>query len=98
MALLRPHVFVINASRGGILDEDALVEALETGRLAGRASTCGGTSPRSCSAGAAQRRHSHGSATYEGAPRLGERVIQNIRMRGRPSPARSGARRLGLTP
>ena len=35
LGLLRAHVYLINASRGGILDEDALVEALEAGRLAG---------------------------------------------------------------
>ncbi|MBX9886126.1 MAG: D-glycerate dehydrogenase, partial [Novosphingobium sp.] len=35
IALLRPHVYVINTSRGGIVDEAALIAALEGGRLAG---------------------------------------------------------------
>ncbi|MCB8835492.1 hypothetical protein LJD42_28510, partial [Escherichia coli] len=35
IALMRRHVYVINTSRGGILDEHALVEALEAGHLAG---------------------------------------------------------------
>ena len=35
IGLMRPHVYLINASRGGIVDEDALVDALQAGRLAG---------------------------------------------------------------
>src|SRR5690606_36954306 len=35
IALMKPTAYLINTSRGGILDEDALVDALEGGRLAG---------------------------------------------------------------
>jgi len=35
ISLMRPHVYLINTSRGGIVDEVALVDALEAGRLAG---------------------------------------------------------------
>lgn len=35
--LMRDHVVLINTSRGGVVDEQALIEALETGALAGAA-------------------------------------------------------------
>ncbi|MEI2416492.1 hydroxyacid dehydrogenase [Orrella sp. JC864] len=35
LAWLRPHALVINTSRGGLIDEPALVQALQQGRLAG---------------------------------------------------------------
>jgi phosphoglycerate dehydrogenase-like enzyme len=37
LALLRPGAFVINAARGGIVDEDALLEAINSGAIAGGA-------------------------------------------------------------
>jgi len=37
LALLPPGAFVINIGRGGLLDEDAVVEALRSGRVAGAA-------------------------------------------------------------
>ncbi|MGB9305442.1 MAG: D-2-hydroxyacid dehydrogenase family protein [Mycobacterium sp.] len=35
LALMRPHAYLINTSRGPIVDEHALVDALTTGRIAG---------------------------------------------------------------
>lgn len=35
LALMQPHAYLINTSRGPIVDEAAMLDALETGRLAG---------------------------------------------------------------
>lgn len=84
IALLRPHVHLINASRGGIVDEDALVAALEGGRLAGAGLDVWRHEPRIdprllALPGVVMLPHM-GSATFEGRIATGEKVIQNIRM------------------
>ncbi|KQN94501.1 D-glycerate dehydrogenase [Sphingomonas sp. Leaf231] len=84
IALLRPHVFVINASRGGILDEDALIDALEGGRLAGAGLDVWRhepeIDPRLLALSNVVMTPHMGSATWEGRVASGERVIANIRM------------------
>ncbi|MEH3124040.1 MAG: D-glycerate dehydrogenase [Sphingomonas phyllosphaerae] len=84
IALLRPHVYVINASRGGILDEDALVEALESGRLAGAGLDVWRhepeIDPRLLALSNVVMTPHMGSATWEGRVASGEKVIANIRM------------------
>lgn len=83
IGLLRPHVYVINTSRGGILDEDALVEALETGRLAGAGLDVWRhepqIDPRLLALPNVMMTPHMGSATYEGREATGEKVIANIR-------------------
>ncbi len=37
LALMRPHAWLINVARGSLVDTDALVEALVTGRIGGAA-------------------------------------------------------------
>jgi D-3-phosphoglycerate dehydrogenase len=37
LALLKKGAYVVNAARGGVIDEDALIEALNTGHIAGAA-------------------------------------------------------------
>ena len=84
IALLRPHVYLINTSRGGIVDEDAMVDALENGRLAGAGLDVWrhepAIDPRLLALPNVVMTPHMGSATYEGRVASGERVIQNIRM------------------
>ena len=35
LSLMKPSAFIINTSRGALIDEDALIEALENGTIAG---------------------------------------------------------------
>ncbi|MES2754310.1 MAG: D-glycerate dehydrogenase [Pseudomonadota bacterium] len=83
IALLRPHVYLINTSRGGILDEDALVAALEGGRLAGAGLDVWKhepqIDPRLLALPKVVMTPHMGSATYEGREATGDRVIANIK-------------------
>ncbi|GGB32502.1 D-glycerate dehydrogenase [Sphingomonas metalli] len=84
IGLMRPHVFLINASRGGIVDEEALVDALEAGQLAGAGLDVWEHEPRIdprllALPNVVMTPHM-GSATVEGRVASGEKVIQNIRM------------------
>ncbi len=84
IAVMRPHVYLINTSRGGIVDEDALVDALAAGRLAGAGLDVWEHEPRIDPRLLAQHNvvmtPHMGSATYEGRIATGDKVIQNIRM------------------
>ena len=84
IGLMRPHVYLINASRGGIVDEEALIDALESGRLAGAGLDVWkfepAIDPRLLALPNVVMTPHMGSATFEGRIATGERVIQNIRM------------------
>jgi len=84
IGLLRPHVYLINASRGGIVDEEALVDALEARRLAGAGLDVWrhepAIDPRLLALPNVVMTPHMGSATFEGRLASGEKVIQNIRM------------------
>lgn len=83
IALMRPHVYLINASRGGIVDEDAMVDALEAGRLAGAGLDVWRhepqIDPRLLALPNVVMTPHMGSATLEGRVASGEKVIANIR-------------------
>lgn len=83
IALLRSHVYLINASRGGIVDEEAMVEALEAGRLAGAGLDVWRhepeIDPRLLALPNVVMTPHMGSATYEGREATGDKVIANIR-------------------
>jgi len=84
IALMRPHVFLINASRGGVVDEDAMIDALEAGKLAGAGLDVWkhepAIDPRLLALPNVVMTPHMGSATYEGRVATGDKVIQNIRM------------------
>lgn len=84
IGLLRPHVYLINASRGGIVDEEALVTALENGRLAGAGLDVWQhepeIDPRLLALPNVVMTPHMGSATFEGRMATGDKVIANIRM------------------
>lgn len=83
IGLLGPHVYLINASRGGIVDEEAMVDALEAGRLAGAGLDVWRfepeIDPRLLALPNVVMTPHMGSATFEGRQATGEKVIANIR-------------------
>ena len=83
IALLGPQVYLINASRGGIVDEDAMIAALEGGRLAGAGLDVWRFEPeidaRLLALPNVVMTPHMGSATLEGRIATGEKVIANIR-------------------
>lgn len=83
IALMKPRASVINTARGELIDQEALIQALEDGHLAGAALDVYPDEPNVDS-----RLIAHpnvmtlphiGSATVEGREASGEKVIANIR-------------------
>lgn len=84
LALLPPGSFVVNAARGGVVDEPALLDALDRGALAGAALDVYATEP--LPADSPLRSHDRvllsphaAGATPEAQSRLIHLVIENIR-------------------
>jgi D-3-phosphoglycerate dehydrogenase / 2-oxoglutarate reductase len=96
IARLKPGAIVINAARGPIVDEEALAEALEEGRLGGAGIDVFSTEPppaahpllRVNAPGLVLTPHVAGS-TYDNVARVARHVFANIGrvLRGEPLPA-----------
>ncbi|HLH10971.1 MAG TPA: D-glycerate dehydrogenase [Methylovirgula sp.] len=83
---LRPHAIIVNTARGEIIDEDALIEMLETGELAGAGLDVFEHEPaispklvKLANAGKVTLLPHMGSATREGRIDMGEKVIVNVK-------------------
>lgn len=84
LALLQRHAYLINVARGEIVDELALVEALEAGRIAGAGLDVyehePQVHPKLLEMPNVVLLPHMGSATIEGRLAMGEKVIRNIKV------------------
>jgi glyoxylate reductase len=86
LALLQPTSYVVNTARGDIIDEDALVQALRAGKIAGAGLDVFENEPavnpklvKLANEGKVVLLPHTGSATIEGRTDMGDKVIINIR-------------------
>jgi glyoxylate reductase len=83
IALIKPDAYLINTARGEIVDEDALIRALEDGHIGGAGLDVytrePNVDPRLLALSNVVLLPHMGSATYEGREAMGEKVITNIR-------------------
>jgi glyoxylate reductase len=83
IAMMRPDAFIINTARGELVDEAAMLDALESGHLGGAGldvySHEPEVDPRLASLPNVVALPHLGSATREGRQAAGEKVIANIR-------------------
>jgi len=83
LAMLKQTAFVINTSRSQVIDEAALIDALESGRLAGAGLDVfekgNQVDPRLCGRNNVMLLPHMASATKEARVDMGERVILNIK-------------------
>jgi glyoxylate reductase len=84
LSLMQPHAYVVNISRGEIIDEAALADAIEQGKLAGAGLDVFEKEPkpnaRLLAAPNVVLLPHMASATIESRIEMGERVIINIKM------------------
>lgn len=83
LQLLQPHAYVVNVSRGEIVDEEALADLIETGKIAGAGLDVyerGSPNEKLMSAPNVVLLPHMASATVESRNEMGERVIINIKM------------------
>ncbi len=83
IGLLKPEAFVVNTARGDVIDEDALITALEAGRIGGAGLDVFArepqVDPRLIALPNVITLPHLGSATIEGREHAGEKIIANIR-------------------
>ncbi len=86
LKMLRPEAFIVNTSRGEVIDENALARLLENGEIAGAGLDVFEHEPavnpkllKLAKAGKVVLLPHMGSATIEGRVDMGEKVIINIR-------------------
>ena len=83
LKLLRPHAYIVNTSRGEVIDENALARALESGDIAGAALDVfehePAVNPKLLKLDNVVLTPHMGSATVEGRVDMGEKVIINIK-------------------
>ncbi|MGH7683900.1 MAG: phosphoglycerate dehydrogenase, partial [Vulcanimicrobiaceae bacterium] len=86
LALMRPHARLINCSRGGVVNEEALLDALDNGKLAGAAlDVVAQEPPREGSTGARLHRHPKvvptphlGGSTVEAQERIAVELAHDL--------------------
>ena len=83
IALIKADAYIINTARGEIVDEDALITALQNGMIGGAGLDVythePNVDPRLLALSNVALLPHMGSATYEGREAMGEKVIANIR-------------------
>jgi len=84
VAAMKPNAYLINTSRGELVDEDALISALESQKIGGAGLDVythePAVNPRLLELSNVVLIPHLGSATFEGRQASGERVIANIRI------------------
>ncbi len=84
IAMMKPDAYIINTARGELIDENALIEALQAGSIGGAGLDVythePAVDPRLLALNNVVLLPHLGSATFEGREASGERVITNIRM------------------
>jgi glyoxylate reductase len=84
IASMKPNAYLINSSRGELVDEDALISALENQKIGGAGLDVythePAVNPRLLALSNVVLIPHLGSATFEGRQASGERVITNIRI------------------
>ena len=83
IALMKPDAYIVNTARGGLIDEEALIEALEADRIGGAGLDVYANEPqvdpRLLALNNVSLLPHLGSATFEGREVAGEKVVANIR-------------------
>jgi glyoxylate reductase len=83
LELMKPDVYLVNTARGDLIDEAALIDALENERIGGAGLDVYANEPkvdpRLLSLGNVSLLPHLGSATFEGREAAGEKIIANIR-------------------